>query len=84
MTRVILKVNVNTGRCHTEQAEVGDCFGGMARMFTAIRFFCLFVCWNRSEDEMRDSCNKLTKFELNMQKEKRKRRGGRHWKKGMD
>ena len=39
----ILKVNVNTGRCHTEQAEVGDCFGGMARMFTAIRFF-LFLC----------------------------------------
>merc|ERR1712223_2162191 len=31
------QVNVNTGRCHTEQAEVNNCFGGMARMFTAIR-----------------------------------------------
>jgi len=31
------QVNVNTGRCHTDQAEAGNCFGGMARMFTAIR-----------------------------------------------
>ena len=29
---------MNTGRCHTDQAEAGNCFGGMARMFTAIRF----------------------------------------------
>merc|ERR1712212_1376287 len=31
------QVNVNTGRCHTDQAEAGNCYGGMARMFTAIR-----------------------------------------------
>merc|ERR1712215_610109 len=31
------EVNVNTGRCHKEQANNKECFGGMARMYTAIK-----------------------------------------------
>ena len=31
------EINVQTGRCHSEEAAAGKCYGGMARMFTAIK-----------------------------------------------
>lgn len=31
------EINEQTGRCHSDDAAAGRCFGGMARMFTAIK-----------------------------------------------
>jgi len=31
------QTNVNTGRCQNQQAEASECYGGMSRMYTAIK-----------------------------------------------
>ena len=34
-----LEILFISGRCHQEELEKDECFGGMARMFTAVQHF---------------------------------------------